>query len=140
MAKRASKLRGYSRLIVAGVCLLLTWSAAGAQPGGVAAPDSNLPNPLDAARNSPIVRPAAPQEELSPVPMNVGQDTPIMVEEDGLGPDLPSDCGLGCSPSWYAQVEGFYFCNESYGPLSLSNGFALSEFAYELGTRVTLGR
>lgn len=70
-----------------------------------------------------------PMGDLSPIAGTVSEDMPT----------LPADCGLGCRSAWYVQADAFHMASEG-GSMSLSQGFALGEFGYELGSRVTLGR
>lgn len=112
MLKRAWKLVCYPLAIVLGACLLLSSSEARAQ----------LPDPEgDFALITDL-------------------DEPEAMVDDAYTPILPADAGLGYPSSWYAHVDAVYMANEANGPLSLSQDFALGECAYELGSRVTVGR
>ena len=112
MSKRPWKLACYPLPVILGVCLLLPSPEARAQPAG-------------------------PLGDLSPIADLDGAEA---AEEGVYTPMLPADAGLGCPSSWYVHADALYMANEANGPLSLANEFALGEFAYELGGRVTVGR
>ena len=112
MSKREWKLAYYPLPVILGACLLLTSLEAHAQPAG-------------------------PLGELSPIADFDGAEAE---GADVYTPMLPADAGLGCPSSWYVHADAVYMANEANGPLSLAQEFALGEFAYEFGGRVTVGR
>lgn len=116
-----------SLVVILSSCLAAEWQQASAQEaqGGtnmIAEPESAVNSGVAPAPFGDMFGAVAPQDAVG----------------DGFA--LPADCGMGCAPSWYVLGEALYFVNQGSGPASLSEAFALPEFSYELGMRVTVGR
>lgn len=127
MLKRTRKATVQALVVMLGSCLVADWPAVSAQGPQVGAP-------VTAASQDAV----APGNQLSPLPYGFSDVLP-----DGSGGDsdgLSADCGGSCAPSWLVRAEAMFFANEGHGPVSLSDAYSLSEFGYEGGMRVTVGR
>jgi hypothetical protein len=59
---------------------------------------------------------------------------------DDFDPGLPADCSYSCPAAWTVEFESLFLNREGGDRFTVSQAFALSDFDYESGFRVTVHR